>query len=143
MAAITSMALYNASEWLLPPVLLAYALLFLRHRYAFTSERRRHITGLVCGGYLLFVILFVVIYLPHHPLMFCFFLLLSIIILLNSQFYVFLAGRTGRLLALAAIPFHLLFHLYNGISFLIGGARHLARRILSPEAKDLPISPDR
>ena len=77
------------------------------------------------------------------PLMFCFFLLLSIIILLNSQFYVFLAGRTGRLLALAAIPFHLLFHLYNGISFLIGGARHLARRILSPEAKDLPISPDR
>jgi hypothetical protein len=143
MAAITSMALYNKSEWLIPPVLLSYALLFLRHRYAFTSERRRHITGLFCGGYLFFVILFVVIYLPHHPLVFCFFLLLSIVILLNSQFYVFLAGRTGRLLALAAIPFHLLFHLYNGISFLVGGARYLARRAFSPQAKGVPISPDR
>jgi hypothetical protein len=143
MAAITAMALYNKSDWLIPPVLLAYALLFLRHRYAFNSERRRQITGLFCGGYLFFVILFVVIYLPHHPLVFGFFLLLSVVILLNSQFYVFLAGRTGRLLALAAIPFHLLFHLYNGISFLIGGARHLIRRVLSPAAKDVPISPDR
>jgi glycosyltransferase involved in cell wall biosynthesis len=143
MTAITSMALYNDSAGLIPPVLLAYALLFLRHRYAFNSERRRQITGLFCGGYLFFVILFVVIYLPHHPLVFGFFLLLSIVILLNSQFYVFLAGRTGRLLALAAIPFHLLFHLYNGISFLIGGARHLIRRVLSPAAKDVPISPDR
>jgi hypothetical protein len=98
---------------------------------------------LFCGGYLFFVILFVVIYLPHHPLVFGFFLLLSIVILLNSQFYVFLAGRTGRLLALAAIPFHLLFHLYNGISFLIGGGRHLIRRVFSPAAKDVPISPDR
>ena len=39
--------------------------------------------------------------------------------ILNSQFYVFLAGRTGRLTALAAIPFHLLFHFYSGLSFLI------------------------
>ena len=131
-ATITGLALYSDVQWLLPPVLLAYALLLLRHRYAFTTERRRHITGLVCGGYLLFVILFVIIYLPHHPLVFCFFLLFSIVIMLNSQFYVFLAGRTGRLLALAAIPFHLLFHLYNGISFLIGGARFLCGAFLSP-----------
>ena len=143
MATIVSLSFYSQSEWLIPPVLLAYAMLFLRHRYAFTTERRRHITGIFCGGYLLFVILFVVIYLPHHPLVFGFFLLLSIVIMLNSQFYVFLAGRTGRLLALAAIPFHLLFHLYNGISFLIGGARYLARRIFSAQAKDVPVSPDR
>ena len=143
MASIIGLALYSQSQWLIPPVLLAYALLFLRHRYAFTTQRRRHITGIFCGGYLLFVILFVVIYLPHHPLVFGFFLLLSIIVMLNSQFYVFLAGRTGRLLALAAIPFHLLFHLYNGISFLIGGARFLVRRIFAPQPKDVPISPDR
>jgi glycosyltransferase involved in cell wall biosynthesis len=143
MAVIVGLSWHSQSEWLIPPVLLAYAMLFLRHRYAFTTERRRHITGIFCGGYLLFVILFVVIYLPHHPLVFGFFLLLSVIIMLNSQFYVFLAGRTGRLLALAAIPFHLLFHLYNGISFLIGGARYLAHRIFSPQAKDVPISPDR
>lgn len=141
--AISSLAYFNHSPELIPPVLLAYALLFLRHRYAFTTERRRQITGIVCGGYLVFMILFVAIYLPHHPLVFCFFLLLSIIILLNTQFYVFLAGRTGRLLALAAIPFHLLFHLYNGISFLVGGMKFLLRRLLSPEAKTVPISEDR
>jgi glycosyltransferase involved in cell wall biosynthesis len=142
MASVTGLAAYNGNQWLIPPVLLAYALLFLRHRYAFTSERRRQITGLVCGGYLLFVILFVLIYLPNHPLVFGFFLLLSVVIMLNSQFYVFLAGRTGRLLALAAIPFHLLFHFYNGISFLVGGARHLSRRIFTPQAKRVP-APDR
>ena len=84
-----------------------------------------------------------IVYLPHHPLVFCFFLVLSIVVLLNSQFYVFLAGRTGRLLALAAIPFHLLFHFYNGISFLIGAVRHFGRRILSLERKRVPVSQDR
>jgi glycosyltransferase involved in cell wall biosynthesis len=144
MASIVGVAGYTANQWLIPPVLLAYALLFLRHRYAFTSERRRKVTGIFAGGYLLFVILFVVIYLPHHPMVFGVFLLLSIIIMLNSQFYVFLAGRTGRLLALAAIPFHLLFHFYNGVSFLIGASRHLLRRFSTQnDAKRVPVSPDR
>lgn len=131
MAAIGILSYYNNNNWLIPPVFLAYALLFVRHRYSFTSVRRKQITGMMCGVYLVFVILIVVIYLPHHALIFWFFLLLSITILLNSQFYVFLAGRTGRLLALGAIPFHLLFHLYNGISFLAGGARFLIRRMAS------------
>jgi len=144
---IIGLAIYNNTKLLIPPVLLAYGLLFLRHRYSFTTLRRRRITGFVCGAYLAFVILFVAVYLPHHPLVFCFYLLLSIVILLNSQFYVFLAGRTGRLLALAAIPFHLLFHFYNGLSFLIGGGKHLLRRASSPAEKPaaekhLPISPD-
>jgi glycosyltransferase involved in cell wall biosynthesis len=127
--AIAVLAYWNRSPVLIPPVLLAYVLLFLRHRYAYTNLRRRRMTGLFCGIYIFFVALFVITYLPHHPLVFCFFLLLSIVVLLNTQFYVFLAGRTGRLLALAAIPFHLLFHFYNGISFLIGLSRHLLGRL--------------
>ncbi len=146
-ASIIGLAYYNNSKLIIPPILLAYALLFLRHRYSFTSLRRKQITGMMCGVYLVFVILFVAISLPHHPLVFCFYLLLSIVILLNSQFYVFLAGRTGRLLALAAIPFHLLFHFYNGLSFLIGGAKHLFRRMSSPAEKAaekrVPVSPER
>jgi hypothetical protein len=86
--------------------------------------------------------LFVLVYLPHHPLVFFCYLMLSVIILLNTQFYVFLAGRTGRLLALAAIPFHLLFHFYNGISFIIGIVKHLFRRVLSPRPKSIPASQD-
>jgi len=136
---IVALALYNNRKLLIPPVLLAYALLFLRHRYSLT-QRRKEITGMVCGASLLFVILFVVVYLPHHILVFAFFLLLGAAVLLNSQFYVFLAGRMGRLLALAAIPFHLLFHFYNGISFLIGGGRYLFRSIFLPAAKREPVS---
>jgi glycosyltransferase involved in cell wall biosynthesis len=142
-ASIIGLAYYNNTKWLIPPVLLAYGLLFLRHRYSFTTLRRRRITGAVCGAYLAFVMLFVAVYLPHHPLVFCFYLLLSFVVILNSQFYVFLAGRTGRLLALAAVPFHLLFHFYNGISFLIGGAKHLFRRVFSPTEKRVPASGDR
>jgi hypothetical protein len=31
------------------------------------------------------------------------------------------------LFAIAAVPFHLLFHFYNGISFLAGMSRHYLR----------------
>jgi hypothetical protein len=139
---IVYLAYKGHSRWLIPPVLLSYALLFLRHRYAFTDKRIRTISGVICGGYLLLVMLFVLIYLPHRPLVFGFYLILSVVILLNSQFYVFLAGRTGRLLALAAIPFHLLFHFYNGISFIVGIALHLFRRVFSPQSKAIPVSQD-
>jgi glycosyltransferase involved in cell wall biosynthesis len=139
---IVYLAYEGHSRWLIPPVLLSYALLFLRHRYAFTNKRIRTISGIICGGYLVLVMLFVLVYLPHRPLVFGFYLILSVVILLNSQFYVFLAGRTGRLLALAAIPFHLLFHFYNGISFIVGLARHLFRRVFSAQSKAVPVSQD-
>lgn len=131
--AIVGLAIATEQFWLAPPVLLAYLLLFLRHRYAY-NERRRRMTGIFCGVYLLFVLLFVLTYLPRHPLVFVFFLLLSIVVALNSQFYVFLAGRTGRLLALAAIPFHLLFHFYNGVSFAIGLTRYWLQKHFGAKA---------
>ena len=39
------------------------------------------------------------------------------VIALNFQFYCFLAHRRGVPFALAAIPLHLLYHFYNGLSF--------------------------
>jgi hypothetical protein len=131
--AIIGLAIYTKNPSVVPPVLLAYVLLFLRHRYAYNGDRRRRMTGIFCGIYLMFVVLFVLTYLPHHPLVFGFFLVLIAVVLLNTQFYVFLAGRTGRLLALAAIPFHLLFHFYNGISFMVGLAHHTLRSRKSSE----------
>ena len=47
--------------------------------------------------------------------------------LLNSQFYLFLASKRGVPFAIAAIPFHMLYHFYNGISFLAGAARYWVR----------------
>ncbi|MBV8820771.1 MAG: glycosyltransferase family 2 protein, partial [Acidobacteriaceae bacterium] len=125
---ITGLAWWTKEYWLAPPVLLAYVLLLLRHRYTFNNVRRRRFTGLLCGVYLLFTTLFVLTYLPRHPLVFCLFLVLTLIVVLNNGFYVFLASRTGKLLALAGIPFHLLFHFYNGLSFLIGSLRYYLRK---------------
>jgi glycosyltransferase involved in cell wall biosynthesis len=133
---IVALAIWSKNYTLAPPVLLAYLLLFLRHRYYYTTDRRRKASGIFCGLYLILVILFVLTYLPTHPLVFAFFLVFSIVVLLNSQFYVFLAGRTGRLLGLAAIPFHLLFHFYNGISFMIGMGRHTLHRMAAKRAED-------
>ena len=93
--AIVYLAYRQWNRWLIPPVLLTWVLMYLRHRYAFTTQRRRRITGALCGVYLLFVILFVLVYLPRHQLVFWFFLVLSVLVVLNSQFYVFLAGVPG------------------------------------------------
>jgi len=131
-AIIGILAYRNGHFGIFPPLLLAFVLLFLRHRYAYVGERRRRMTGIFCGIYLLFLIMFVMTYLPYNPLVFGFFLVLSVLILLNTQFYVFLAGK-GRLFALAAIPFHLLFHFYNGLSFVIGLTRHTIRKWSAPK----------
>jgi len=48
------------------------------------------------------------------------FALLALLGLMNTQFYIFLAGKRGVTFMLAAIPFHLLYHFYNGLSFIIG-----------------------
>jgi len=135
--AIGIMAYRSGHFGIFPPLLLAFVLLMLRHRYAYNGERRRRMTGLFCGIYILFLVLFVMTYLPYDPMVFFFFFVLSVLILLNTQFYVFLAGK-GRLFALAAIPFHLLFHFYNGISFLIGVARHTTKK-WSSNKKTLPV----
>lgn len=147
MGSIVYLAFVTYSRWLIPPVLLAYALLFVRHRYAFKTQNARRISGAICGIYLVLTMLFVVLYLPHYWTTFIFYLVLVLVVLMNSQFYVFLAGRTGSLLALAAIPFHLLFHFYNGISFGIGMLRHVFRRVFAPhtvvpQAKDVSIPQD-
>ena len=142
-ASIVFMAYRSERFELVPPVLLAYVLVFLRHRYSYTSKIRHRITGIFAGVSMLFTILLVVTYFPRHPLVLCVFLLLGALILLNSQFYLFLAARQGRLFALAAIPFHLLFHFYNGISFLVGLSRHYLRTWVSTERKPIPISPKR
>jgi hypothetical protein len=65
---------------------------------------------------------------PLHPLVIVPNLLLIVIIFLNSQFYVFLSGRHNVFFAGAAIPFHLLYHFYNGISFAAGTILHWSRR---------------
>ncbi len=119
---------------LLYPALLGYLLLFLRHRYAYATYSRRRLTGALLGLYMALTIVFILTYLPNNYLVFGFFSTLAVLIVLNLRFYAFLAAKRGRLFAATAVPFHLLYFFYNGISFLVGFARHTWRTAFHPRA---------
>jgi hypothetical protein len=61
------------------------------------------------------------------PELYAFWSIPGLVILLNLDFYRFLRRRMGGLEALAAIPFHLLFHLYNGISLIAGVVKYFLK----------------
>jgi glycosyltransferase involved in cell wall biosynthesis len=138
---IVGLAFASDNLMLVPPVLLAYLLMFLRHRYSYSVLWKRRLTEVFCGTYLLATIGFALTFLPRQPLVLALLIVLSAIILLNSQFYLFLAAKRGRLFALAAVPFHLLFHFYNGLSFLIGITQFYMRSLLESHKKPITAAP--
>jgi GT2 family glycosyltransferase len=108
---------------LIPPILLAYAVLFFRHRYEHSDRKVRGLATAV-GLYAAITIASALVYLHRSWLFLGMFVLVIAVVVLNSQFYIFLAAKRGRIFALAAIPFHLLYHFYNGVAFSIGIMRY-------------------
>lgn len=121
---------------LIPFLAFALPLLFMRHRYEIPAEKRSLFGRLILGVYTAAAILCCVAYAPRHPVVALLFILLAVVILLNNQFYLFLAARQGRTFAIAAIPFHILYHFYNGISFTIGLSRHVWRMLWNRRSAD-------
>jgi len=116
---------------IIPTVLVAWVGLFARHRYACARRTWRKRTGILVGGYCLLAIVFVWIYLPFHPREYLFVLLLVTLVVLNEQFYMFLAADRGKLFALAAIPFHLLYFASSGLAFAVALIRHAISRLVN------------
>jgi glycosyltransferase involved in cell wall biosynthesis len=124
---------------LIPPLAVTLALIYLQHRFLRGSRSWRIysvLTGLCLGGTAVFIVSFM----PYHPMVVLPFVILISVLFINSQFYVFLKGRRNFLFALAAIPFHLLYHFYNGISFCAGTILYWSRR--KPSAGRVPQDPD-
>ena len=121
---IASLAYLHHMLGLIPPLLLSQILLFSRHRYAESTVQRRRLWRWPAACYILLSLTACIYYLPSHSLIFFVFAVLVAMGILNSQFYLFLAGKKGVFFAVAAIPFHLLYHFYNGVSFLAGLMRH-------------------
>jgi hypothetical protein len=138
-AAIVTLSAVSDNMVLVPPVLFAYLLMFLNHRYS-RGPRWKSVYGLICGSYLVLTMVFVIAFLPRSPLVWALCAMLSMVIFLNGGFYLFLASKRGRLFALAAIPFHLLFHFYNGISFIIGLSRYSWRVLFDLNKRPLSAS---
>jgi hypothetical protein len=130
---------YIARVWLIiPMLLLAGVALFMRHRYALPFGVWHRRTGVLIGGYCLLLIGFVWFYYPHHKPGTVWLVVLLTLVALNKQFYFFLAGHRGRLFALAAIPFHLLYFLSSGLAFLLALSRYGIERLRGLSALDTP-----
>lgn len=132
MGVIAVLAYVSHVLLIIPMVLLAWIALFSRHRYADPFSFVARWSGIVIGGYCLLLIGFVWIYLPMHKLGTVFLIVLLTLVALNKQFYLFLAGERGKLFALAAIPFHLLYFVSSGVAFMLAFVRHWLGRVGRP-----------
>lgn len=136
-AAIAILAYLHGMFGLIPSLMLSPAVLLIGHRYANTGGKRKLVRSFAIA-YILFSVVLAVLYLPANIPVFVCFIILALLGLMNSQFYLFLAGKRGVLFMLAAVPFHILYHFYNGISFSVGVLRHVwanLRRVFSGSAE--------
>jgi glycosyltransferase involved in cell wall biosynthesis len=117
---------------LIPPVVVGYLLLFIRYRYAYKTEVMRRVTGAAYAAYLGLSLIFIARFLPARVPVFCFYAMILMILVINRRFYSFLARHMGWLTALAAVPFHVLFYFYSGLSFVTGALICGWRGVASP-----------
>ncbi|MGH9628213.1 MAG: glycosyltransferase family 2 protein [Bryobacteraceae bacterium] len=124
------------------PVWVGFFLLFLRYKLTKDNEKWRRITGLAYGAYFALTASYLLIRLPRGGATLTFLSLLLVLIALNYRFYLFLFHRLGNLFGMAAIPFHVLYHFYNGVSFTIGALQyhlgHLGSSTNNPPSAGVP-----
>lgn len=135
------LGLFDWAAWregmngLIAPVMVTYAALWLRYYWPDKWWTARQVWLAAAGAYATLGLGLACVMLPGAWMLFPMYGLLVWIVLLNLGFYRFLEERRGMIFALSAIPLHLLYHAYNGISFGIGLSRHLWRRMARAEAR--------
>lgn len=145
LASTGAFALVLGQAWLagfveLVPLLAVAGLLsILRHRYHYKTSLERNLVRLALGAVAGCGAAFALWQLPSDPLIYGCFLLLAAAVALNNQFYLFLAEKRGHAFAIAAVPFHLLYHLYNGISFIVGTLSHARGKISQKAEADVDV----
>lgn len=138
MATIAVCAYLAHMRLIIAMVVLAWLALFARHRYAYPYSVWHRWTGTVVGAYCLLAIGVVWIYLPMHPLGTAFLIALLTLVVLNKHFYLFLAGERGKLFALAAIPFHILYFFFSAMAFMLALVKQRLGMIEKPEVTPAP-----
>lgn len=124
-------------ESLTPPFLLGLGMSFVQQQFLLPRRANRLTKGFSAllglstvglGGYILS-------HIPFQPAVLIPALLLCAVLVLNRELYVFLTRRRNIYFTLAAVPFHLLYHFYNGISFGVGMILHWARASKAKRAR--------
>ena len=126
-AAIVLCAWRVHQRGLIPLVVAIVPLLFLRHRYDKRGGRWDSLNTWFHGVYIVVVIAVSMLYLKDKYFITAVVTGVLVLATLNNGFYLFLSEKRGRLFALAAFPFHLLYHFYNGASFVMGSLLWSAR----------------
>jgi hypothetical protein len=129
-AAIVLCAWRVHQRGLIPLIVAIVPLLFLRHRYD-NRGRWASLNAWFHGLYILVVIVVSMLYLKDRYFITAVVAGVLVLATLNNGFYLFLSEKRGRLFALAAFPFHLLYHFYNGVSFVMGSLLWSVRAIQS------------
>jgi hypothetical protein len=129
LAGVAAVAYWQHMYGLIPFLAVTPVFLLVRHRYDRRGKLKKWHRMLGLGFIVVSMLVATVAglenkYLAYHHLMLACFVVLLALGLLNSQFYLFLAGKRGVAFMLAAIPFHLLYHFYSGVSFIIGVINH-------------------
>ncbi|MGQ9633221.1 MAG: glycosyltransferase family 2 protein [Bryobacteraceae bacterium] len=143
---IVWLAVRHGVKHVVYPLILGSLLLLLRQSTEERSKRWNRVVELVVSVYIVAVVVYMGARLPYHWIIFAFFVIGALLLVLNQRFYRFLAARRGKLFALAAVPFHILYHLYNGLSLAAGIVHYswmrLARkRQHAPAKSQVPESP--
>ena len=115
---------------LIPALLTALAALFVQHRFLHgrATSKANKAYSVLLGLAIAASGIYILSHLPRHPMLVVPSLLLLAVLAINSQLYVFLTRRRGLWFTLAAVPFHLLYHFYNGISVVAGTALYWWRK---------------
>jgi hypothetical protein len=137
-AAITAMSLAHDMEGMILPLWLGYGLLLVHHRYEYENERRKRYVRQMSALVLAVIAAMTIVYLPSNEFLYGVLLVVILLVVLNTQFYLFLAAKQNRTFAMAAVPFHLLYLFYSGFSFLAGLTRFYLFRS-APRAAERPV----
>ncbi len=138
-AAIVLFAWRIHMRGLIPLVVAIVPLLFLRHRYD-KRGRWASLNAWFHGLYIVVVVVVSMLYLKDRYFIAAVITAVVILATLNNGFYLFLSEKRGRLFALAAFPFHLLYHFYNGASFVMGSLLWSLRAVQSRTGEG-PVPP--
>ena len=123
---------------LIPLVVAIVPLLFLRHRYD-VRGRWGSLNAWFHGLYIVAVVVVSMLYLGDRYFITAVVGAVVVLATLNNGFYMFLSEKRGKLFALAAFPFHLLYHFYNGVSFVMGSLLWSVRAIQARGDEAAPI----
>jgi glycosyltransferase involved in cell wall biosynthesis len=109
-------------------IAIEYMMLAIRRLVPWQRQSYRRLTGIACGLYAAAIsVLIVVSYTPIHWISFAMITAAAGLLYLNKEFYFLLARLWGRLYAISAIPFHLLYQLCCAAGLVAGTISYLGR----------------